>query len=59
MRHLPAGLLGRVFEWAFVAVSAAVFLLAAGAYMLTPPLALSGWSESSRASSVRPCKYLI
>src|SRR4051812_34067219 len=31
MRHLPAGLLGRGFAWAFVAASAAVFLIAAGA----------------------------
>jgi 4-hydroxybenzoate polyprenyltransferase len=30
MRHLPAGLLGRGFAWAFVAASSAVFLLAAG-----------------------------
>ena len=31
MRHLPAGLLSRGFAWGFVAVSAAVFFLAAGA----------------------------
>ena len=31
MRHLPAGLLGRGFGWAFVAVSSAVFLGAAAA----------------------------
>jgi 4-hydroxybenzoate polyprenyltransferase len=30
-RHLPAGLLTRAFAWCFVAVSALVFLLAAGA----------------------------
>ena len=30
MRHLPAGLVGRGFAWVFVAVSSAVFLLAAG-----------------------------
>ena len=30
MRHLPAGLLSTTFAWGFVAVSAAVFLLAAG-----------------------------
>src|ERR1039458_2281114 len=30
MRHLPAGLLSRGFAWGFVAVSAAVFLFAAG-----------------------------
>ena len=30
MRHLPAGLLSRGFAWAFVAVSSAVFVLAAG-----------------------------
>ena len=31
MRHLPTGLLSRGFGWAFVMVSSAVFLLAAGA----------------------------
>ena len=31
MRHLPAGLLSRGFTWGFVAVTAAVFFLAAGA----------------------------
>ncbi len=31
MRHLPAGLLSRGFSWIFVAVSAGLFLLAAGA----------------------------
>ncbi len=31
MRHLPAGLLSRGFAWGFVAVSATVFFLAAGA----------------------------
>jgi 4-hydroxybenzoate polyprenyltransferase len=31
MRHLPAGLLSRGFGWAFVAVTSAVFVLAAGA----------------------------
>jgi len=45
MRHLPAGLLGRGFAWAFVAVSAAVFLLAAGALnplcLQLAPLALA------------------
>jgi 4-hydroxybenzoate polyprenyltransferase len=30
MRHLPTGLLSRSFAWGFVAVSAAVFLFAAG-----------------------------
>src|SRR5215469_6037718 len=30
-RHLPAGLLSRGFTWGFVAASAAVFFLAAGA----------------------------
>lgn len=30
MRHLPAGLLGRGFAWAFVVVSSALFFLAAG-----------------------------
>ena len=30
MRHIPAGLLTRAFAWGFVAVSALVFLLAAG-----------------------------
>jgi 4-hydroxybenzoate polyprenyltransferase len=30
MRHLPAGLLGRGFTWAFVAASSAVFIFAAG-----------------------------
>src|ERR1017187_9536209 len=30
MRHLPSGLLSRGFAWGFVAVSTAVFLLAAG-----------------------------
>jgi 4-hydroxybenzoate polyprenyltransferase len=45
MRHLPAGLLTRGFGWAFVAITSAVFLLAAG--MLNPlclklaPLALA------------------
>src|SRR5581483_6652491 len=31
MRHLPKGLLSPAFTWAFVAVSSAVFFLAAGA----------------------------
>jgi 4-hydroxybenzoate polyprenyltransferase len=31
MRHLPAGLLSRGFGWAFVAVTSAVFVFAAGA----------------------------
>jgi 4-hydroxybenzoate polyprenyltransferase len=31
MRHLPAGLVSRGFAWIFVAISAAVFFLAAGA----------------------------
>jgi 4-hydroxybenzoate polyprenyltransferase len=31
MRHLPAGVLTRTFAWAFVAASALVFILAAGA----------------------------
>ena len=31
MRHLPAGLLSRGFGWAFVVVTAAVFVIAAGA----------------------------
>jgi len=31
MRHLPAGLLSRSFAWGFVAVSSAVFLIAAAA----------------------------
>jgi 4-hydroxybenzoate polyprenyltransferase len=31
MRHLPAGLLGRGFTWAFVILSSALFVLAAGA----------------------------
>ena len=30
MRHLPAGVLSRTFAWGFVAISSAVFLLAAG-----------------------------
>lgn len=30
MRHLPAGLLSRSFTWGFVAISAALFLVAAG-----------------------------
>jgi 4-hydroxybenzoate polyprenyltransferase len=44
MRHVPAGLLSRGFGWAFIVVSSAVFLIAAG--MLNPlclrlaPLAL-------------------
>ena len=45
MRHLPAGLLSRGFGWAFVVISSAVFIVAAG--MLNPlclrlaPLALA------------------
>jgi len=45
MRHLPAGLLSSGFTWGFVAVSAAVFFLAAGALnslcLRLAPLALA------------------
>jgi 4-hydroxybenzoate polyprenyltransferase len=45
MRHLPAGLLSRSFGWAFVAVSAATFIGAAGALnplcLKLAPLALA------------------
>ncbi len=45
MRHLPAGLLSRSFGWAFVAVSSAVFVTAAGALnplcLRLAPLALA------------------
>jgi 4-hydroxybenzoate polyprenyltransferase len=45
MRHLPTGLLSRGFTWAFVAIAAAVFFLAAGALnslcLRLAPLALA------------------
>lgn len=58
-RHLPAGLLGRGFAWAFTAVSAAIFLLAAWRLnelcLKLAPLALAvvmGYSYTKRFTSL-------
>ncbi|MCX6591290.1 MAG: putative 4-hydroxybenzoate polyprenyltransferase [Acidobacteria bacterium] len=58
-RHLPAGLLGRGFAWAFTAVSAAIFLLAAWQLnelcLKLAPLALAvvmGYSYTKRFTSL-------
>ncbi len=58
-RHLPAGLLGRSFAWAFTAVSAAIFLLAAWQLnelcLKLAPLALAvvmGYSYTKRFTSL-------
>lgn len=57
-RHLPAGLLSRVFAWIFVAACALVFLLAAGALnslcLRLAPVALAvvlGYSYTKRFTS--------
>ena len=59
MRHLPAGLLGRGFAWAFTAVSTAIFLLAAWQLnelcLKLAPLALAvvmGYSYTKRFTSL-------
>jgi 4-hydroxybenzoate polyprenyltransferase len=58
-RHLPAGLLSRVFTWVFIAAAAFVFLLAAGALnplcLRLAPLALCvvlGYSYTKRFTSL-------